>query len=236
MPSASEKKISQGWIDAMLKDLRQVLNSPWLAMELERVLPPSASVVNSSYKTGLNFVANATVLIALESVARLATGKKEGLGSAVAFVKSYFPSDYHDCIELVWQLFRNGHAHNFLPNQVTVADAIIVGQVVWIDPTPEISGLESRVEADRSTILSALNPGHLQLNRVAQNVYAFSFYPQIAYSDLALAIKKWRQRLASDHESNILFSQGILVSADARSAIYGLESPIGAFLRKTGAI
>jgi hypothetical protein len=119
--SSTYKQDVLHWIDnAMLKDLRQVLNSPWLAIQIEKVSPVSA--INCSYKTGPNFAANALVMIALEYVGRLATGRKEGLGSTVAFVKKYFPDDYHGCIELVWQLFRNGHIHNHFPNRVLIAD------------------------------------------------------------------------------------------------------------------
>lgn len=222
----SDRNIIHGWIDAMLKDLRQVLNSPWLAKHAS-----SQISVESSYKTGPNFVANATVMIAIEAIGRLATGKERGLDAAVTFVKEYFPEDYHGCIELVWQLFRNGHAHNYLPNQVFVADAMILGQVMWIDPTPEISELESNVETGRATFLASFNPGHLQLKQEVPNQYAFSFYPQIAYVDLVFAIKKWRQCLENDTKSTILFSQGILRSKDARSTIYSLDSPIGKFLK-----
>ncbi len=236
MPSAAQKKLYQDWIDGLLKDLKQVLNSPWLAIELEKASLTSGLVVDPSYKTGLNFAANAAVMIALESIGRLATGRREGLGSAAAFVKSYFHSDYHDCIELVWQLFRNGHAHNYLPNWVTIADALIFGQVVWIDPSPEIRNFESRMQTDRSRILSNLNPGHLDLRQTNPNGYAFSFYPQVAYVDLALAVEKWRQKLASDRETEVQFSQSIIVAEDARSAIYGLESPIGSLFRGKGII
>jgi hypothetical protein len=74
------------------------------------------------------------------------------------------------------------------------------------------------------------------LRQTDQNVYVFTFYPQIAYADLAQAVKKWRQSLESDPEETILFSQGILVSTCARCRTPGLESGIGKFLRREGVI
>jgi hypothetical protein len=51
--SSTYKQDVLHWIDnAMLKDLRQVLNSPWLAIQIEKVSPVSA--INCSYKTGPN--------------------------------------------------------------------------------------------------------------------------------------------------------------------------------------
>jgi len=227
--SSSTKQETLNWINFMLKDLRQVLNSPYFATKLDEVSPTS---VDESYKTGPNFAANALVMIGIEYVGRLATGREQGQAAAVAFVKQYFPADYHECIELVWQIFRNGHTHGFLPNQVQVADATIYGQVSWIEPPPDIENLESQIRANHSGTLSNY-PVHLQLTQPDPNhkIYAFSFCPQIAYVDLVLAIEEWRNDLASNNESDILFSQGILRTQYMNLAIYAPDNPIGQFLR-----
>jgi len=230
----SHEAQTQAWIDAVLKDVRQVMNSPWLAQEA--VTANSQLSITSHDTTGPNFIAAASLLIAVESVARLASGLEEGTAAATEFLKSEFPREYSDVAHVVWTLFRHGHIHNFLPQEVTLANVVVRGRVMWIMPSPQVDQLAANLSQDRAAVLSALPDGHLDFTITGTDEYLFNFYPQIAYVDLVAAVASWRAKLASDPTTRARFAHGMHVVERMRQLTPSLQGPIAGVLRSKGMI
>lgn len=231
----SHEAQTQAWIDAALKDVRQVVNSPWLAQEALNA--NSQLSITSQDTTGPNFIAAASVLIAVESVARLALGLEEGTAAATEFLKSEFPGEYSDVAHVVWTLFRHGHIHNFLPQEVTVGNVVVRGRVMWMMPSPQVDHLAAELSRNRAAVLSSLPDGHLDFTITGNtDEYLFNFYPQIAYVDLVAAVASWRAKLASDPITRARFAHGIRVVDRMRQLTPSFQGPIAGVLRSRGMI
>ena len=230
----SQEAQTQAWVDAALKDLRQVMNSPRFAQEVANVNSKLSITLNDT--SGPNFISAAALLIAVESIARLATGLEEGTPAATEFLKSEFPQEYADVAHLVWTLFRHGHIHNFLPQEVTIANVVVRGRVMWIMPSPIVDDLATALSANRASVLSQLPDGHLSFTKIGNNEYLFNFYPQIAYVDLVAAVASWRAKLVSSLIVHARFTHAINVVERMRRLTPSLQGPIANVLRSKGLI
>lgn len=168
----------------------------------------------------------------VESVGRLSMAQENGTEAACQFMREYFPGEYHDTALLIWKLFRHGHIHSFLPQEVHFANLSIAGSVAWPDPTPAIDHICDALGQDRTGFLANLSPGHLQF--VPGNEpdrYLFTFCPQVAYADLRAAVTAWRSRIRADRLADSRFLHGIQVVDRARRFVAGYHDPIGQLLR-----
>ena len=236
MATSTMRDQTLNWIESMLKDVRQVMNSPWLAQRLHSADPSVAITTHDT--TGPNFVAAACVLMGLESVGRLALAHENGTEAACQFVRSYFPSEYHETSLLIWKLFRHGHIHNFLPQEVQLAHVSVAGQVAWLDdPALSIDIICAELQRDRNGFLCGLTPGHLQFHPGAEpDRHLFTFCPQVAFADLRQAVAAWRVRITTDRSADALFLHGIHVVDRARRLLGNYNDPVGQVLRSRGLV
>lgn len=230
----SHEAQTQAWVDGALKDVRQVMNIPRFAQEIANVHTQLS--ITSDDTSGPNFIAAAALLIAVESIARLVTGLEEGTSAATEFLKTEFPPEYADVAHLVWTLFRHGHIHNFLPQDVTIANIVVRGRVMWIIPSPIVDDLATALSTNRVAVLSNLADGHLDFTKMGNDEYLFNFYPQIAYVDLVAAVASWRAKLSSSPIVRARFAHAINVVERMRRLTPSFQGPIANVLRSKGMI
>lgn len=216
----------------MKKDLCQIVNSPSL---FEKVAMPA-------FGTGMNLSVSIVLMSTLEAISTLANidgaiagrSRNYAMDVVVKFGERYLPranpryapSPGTSLVRLVWDAYRNGGLHKFLPKKIQLVRP--AGTPVSVDfgvgwaedgSRPRCSMTLDEVQALRSRdpMLSMLRPPHLALALQAPDVAIFSVCAQALVLELMEAGDAWSSEVVSNAQLQTWFIDGANAFEEGRA-------------------
>lgn len=222
IPQLQRAILGEGGLWPMIKkDLFQMVNLPSYFNKEE----------NPNLGTGLNLSVVIVTMSALETIATLANingvigGRDRGYATdvVVAFGEQYFPrvnpryypNQGSSLVRLLWDAYRNGGLHKFLPKEAEVANVAgnpkrVVFAVSWAED-PSRSNPSYTVEEIKR--LRGIDPtlaslGHLALTPIGADLFRFTLCAQALVLEFAESVHEWQKELMSDPALHPWFLEG----------------------------